>query len=83
MQSKQTLLEHMCDLALEVSTADQFEFPYGMDKRETYERVTEAVVTQYLSTAPELRDEVLLASNIHLLVENAVLNFRLLLEEGD
>ena len=79
----QTLTQHLCDLAKEVSSSDFFEFPFGLDRDATYLHVSEAVLTNYLETAPANRDEVMLAALIHLTVENVVLNYRLLLEEGD
>lgn len=79
MSKDQTLVQHLADLAKEVSKADFFEFPHGVDKDETYHRVAESVLEFYLMSDSKHRDEVLLASNIHLLVENTVLNYKLML----
>lgn len=83
MVDKQTLVQHLAELAKEVSSSDHFEFPFGLDKDATYLQVSEAVLTNYLETTPENRDEVMLAALIHTTIENLVLNYRLLFNGED
>lgn len=83
MQSKQTLAQHLANLAKEVSGADYFELPIGMPKDETYLSVAEEVLTNYLSSSKEHREEIMLATIIHLIVENSVYNYRFMFNGED
>lgn len=79
----QTLVQHLSDLAKEVSSTDYFEMPFGMSKDETYLSVAEEVLTNYLSSSKEHREEVMLATIIHLIVENSVYNYRFMFNGED
>lgn len=78
---KPTLVGYFCDLAKEVRNKDPFEFPVGLDLESTYETITSGVLEGYLSGAPEHREEVLLATVIHLTIENFILNYQLMIKE--
>lgn len=77
------LVQHLAALAREVGQGDFIEPPSDVDLDWLYTHTAEAVLSRYLEGDKDHRDEILLASTIHLVVENTLLHKKLLMMTGD
>lgn len=69
----------LVELAKEIGLADSIDFGYlDIDDDTAYNVVAMGVLEKHKSTPDEMKESILLASCIHLVVENMVLNMKLL-----
>jgi hypothetical protein len=73
------LLEAVIDLAKEVGSTDPIDFGYiPVDEDSVYQTVASGLVEKILANDPEDRLTILLATVTHLVVENTILNLKLM-----
>lgn len=75
------LTEQLVDIAMEIESKDPID--WGMleiSEESAYRLMAAGVLESYLADEPESRDMLLLATVVKLLVENYVLNLKLLIK---
>jgi hypothetical protein len=70
-------IEELVSIAKEIGMTDEIDFGYlTVDENTAYNVLALSVVENHEKTAPMDREKILLATVIHLLVENMVLNMK-------